>query len=474
MKSTILKRLLITYGIAIIIGFGILALTLLKVFDQYFIENRKELLYEQGKKVAEEAAPYLYSWSPESRTLKNDLQVLDRFLNAHIWIVDKNGRIIAVSGSYQEALLGEEIDSSKLKKLSQGKSLEERGNFGGMLREPSLTVGYPVFVNNIFGNSSFAGSILIHASLAEVQKSFREIYILTLWAILVSVAIAYGILYIQIKRISSPLKEISEAAKVIAGGEFQRRLKITTGDEIEELGESFNNMAESLERIEENRRNFIANISHDLRSPMTSIRGFIEGIIDGTIPEEKHEYYLRIVLEESKRLIKTTNELLELNNMQQGKVEVKEETFEINETIRRKLISFEQKITEKKLDVAFHIFEEKTYVQSDQSLVERVLSNLLDNAVKFTPEGGSIIIRSIEQENNILIEIVNTGTSIKPDELKKIWDRFHKGDASRGQFKNGFGLGLAIVKEIIGLLGEKIRVESDENSVKFVFTLKKA
>lgn len=469
MKNSILKRLLITYGIAIILGFGILALTLLKVFNQYFIENRKELLYEQGKKVAEEAATVLYLRSPESRRLENDLQVLDRFLNAHIWVVNRSGMIIAVSGSNEEGLLGEEIDSSRLEDLAQGKSLEERGSFGGMLREPCLSVGYPVFVNN-----SFAGSVLVHASLKEIQKTFREIYILTLWAILVSVAIAYGILYIQIKRISSPLKEISEAAKVIAGGEFQRRLKINTRDEIEELGESFNNMAESLERIEENRRNFIANISHDLRSPMTSIRGFIEGIIDGTIPEEKHEYYLKIVLEESKRLIKTTNDLLELNNMQQGKVEIRKEAFEINETIRRKLISFEHRITQKRLDVAFHIFEEKTYVLSDQGLIERVLSNLLDNAVKFTPEQGSIMIRSSEQANNIIIEVMNTGTSISPDELKKIWDRFHKGDPSRGQFKSGFGLGLAIVKEIMGLLEEKIWVESKENSAIFCFTLKKA
>jgi len=469
MKNSILKRLLITYGIAIVLGFGILALTLLKVFDQYLIENRKELLYEQGKKVAQEAATVLVLRNPETRHLENDLQVLDKFLNAHIWVVDRQGTIILVSGSNEEQLLGQRIDSVKLGDLALGNGLEERGNFGGLLQEPSLTVGYPVFVNN-----DFAGGVLVHASLAEVHKTFREIYQLTLWAILVSLGIAYGILYIQIRRISNPIKEISEAAKVIAGGEFQRRLKIDTKDEIQELGESFNHMAESLEKIEENRRNFIANISHDLRSPMTSIRGFVEGILDGTIPEEKHEYYLKIVLEESKRLIKTTNELLELNNMQQGKVEIRNEVFDINEAIRRKLVSFEKRITEKNLDVALYVSEGKSMVLSDQVLVERVLSNLLDNAVKFTPQGGSIVIRSIENENKIHIEVVNTGVSISSEELRKIWERFHKGDSSRGQFKTGFGLGLAIVKEITGLLGEKIWVESQENSVKFTFTLKKA
>lgn len=469
MKNSIQKRLFITYGIAIIIGFGILALTLLKIFNQYFIENRKELLYEQGKKVAREAASVLYLENPNSRNLANDLQILDKFLNAHIWVVDSDGTIVAVSGSNEERVLGKKIDGGELNKLVGGQSIEKQGNFGGKLSEPSLTVGYPVFVN-----SMFAGGVLVHASLMEIQKNFKEIYMLTLWAILVSVAVAYGILYIQIRRISDPLKEISEAAKIIAGGEFQKRLNIETGDEIEELGRSFNHMAESLEKIEENRRNFVANISHDLRSPMTSIRGFIEGIIDGTIPEEKRQHYLNIVLDESKRLIKITNELLELNNMQQGKLEIRKDTFELNETIRRKLIAYEKSITDKKLNVTFSMCEEKSFVFSDQGLVERVLLNLIDNAVKFTPEKGSIEIKTSTRENSITTEITNTGGNINPEELKKVWERFHKGDASRGIYKGGYGLGLAIVKEIISRLGEKVWVKSDNGLIKFIFTIEKA
>lgn len=469
MKNSIQKRLFITYGIAIIIGFAILALALLKIFDQYFIENRKELLYDQGRKVAKEAAEVLYIGNPNSKSLANDLQVLDKFLNAHIWVVDSDGIIIALSGSSDKQLLGRSLDEEELKELAKGQSIEAQGNFYGMLTEPSLTVGYPVFVN---GN--FAGGVLVHASLLEIQKNFREIYSLTLWAILISVAIAYGILFIQIRRISNPIKEINEAAKVIAGGEFQKRLDINTGDEIEELGRSFNNMAESLERIEENRRNLIANISHDLRSPMTSIRGFIEGIVDGTIPEEKRDHYLNIVLEESKRLIKITNELLELNNMQQGRVEIKKEAFELNETIRRKLISYERGITQKQLKVSFNMYDEKSFVLSDQLLIERVLSNLMDNAVKFTPEKGSIEIKTINKGNSVCIEITNTGAEISAEELIKVWERFHKGDASRGAYKNGYGLGLAIVKEIINQLDEKIWVTSGEGFIKFTFTIEKA
>ncbi|MEA4845802.1 MAG: HAMP domain-containing sensor histidine kinase [Clostridiaceae bacterium] len=469
MKNSIQKKLFITYGVVIIIGFGILALTLLRIFNQYFIENRKELLYEQGKKVAREAATVLYLGNPNSRSLADDLQVLDRFLAAHIWVVDSEGTIVAVSGSNEENLLGRQLKSEKLDSLASGDSIEARGNFDGMLSESSLTVGYPVFVNN-----RFSGGVLVHASLLEIQENFREIYRLTLWAILISVAIEYGILYIQIRRISDPLREISGAAKVIAGGEFHKRLNINTGDEIEELGKSFNNMAESLEKIEENRRNLIANISHDLRSPMTSIRGFIEGMIDGTITEDKREHYLNIVLDESNRLIKITNELLELGNMQQGKLEIKKEAFELNEAIRRKLIAYEKGITEKRLDVVFSMFEEKSFVLSDQVLLERVLSNLMDNAVKFTPEKGSIEIRTSAKEDRVILEITNTGESISSEELNRVWERFHKGDASRGLYKGGYGLGLAIVKEIIIQLDEKIWASSGEGYVKFTFTIKKA
>ena len=160
--------------------------------------------------------------------------------------------------------------------------------------------------------------------------------------------------------------------------------------------------------------------------------------------------------------------------MQQGRIEINKEPLELNEAIRRKLIAYEKGITEKKLDVVFSMFEEKTLVLSDRGLLERVLSNLMDNAVKFTPEKGSIEIRTSEKEGRIEVEITNTGDSISSDELNRVWERFHKGDASRGIYKGGYGLGLAIVKEIISQLEENIWVSGGEDSVKFTFTIKKA
>ncbi len=468
-KNRIFKKLFITYGLTIIISFGILAIALSKLLSSYLIENKKEVLIDQGKRIKEEILLSFYTGRLDAKRLTNDLQILDKYLNAHIWIVDEQGYIVGASGDSVEKFLGQQIDKEHLHNLYNSESVIESGNFGGKLSVASLTIGYPLVFENIF-----KGGVYIHASLEEIEKTFREIYKIILWAILISGVMAYGILYIQIKRISSPLKEINEAAKIIAGGEFQKRLIINTHDEIEELGKSFNDMAESLERIEENRRNLIANISHDLRSPVTSIRGFIQGILDGTIPEEKQEHYLKVVLDESKRLIKMTNDLLELNNMQQGHIEVKKSKFELHESIRRTLIGFEQQITEKKLDVSLVLLDEAVNVFSSQAFIERIINNLIDNAVKFTPVGGEIIIRTEDEKEKVKIEITNTGVAINEEQLRKVWERFHKGDISRGQYKNGFGLGLAIVREMMSQLDERICLESGSDFVRFSFEISKA
>ncbi len=468
-RGTIFKRLFLTYGITIIIGFGILALVLMQLFDQYFIESKKQVLIEQGQKISQEIVLGLYTGQIDQQRLSESLKTVDSLLNARIWLVDENGYIIGVSGTSEDHYLGQKIEEAQLAQLYKGKNYFQTGTFGEKLEEKALTAGYPIFVGKVF-----KGGIFIHAPLPEVQKTFKDIYAITIAAILLCGLLAYVILYFQIRRISRPLAEISEAAKEIAGGEFQKRLSIKTGDEIEELGSSFNHMAESLERIEENRRNLVANISHDIRSPITSISGFVEGILDGTIPKEKQNLYLTKVLAESKRLGKITSNLLELSNMQQGQMTVKKQAFELNETIRRAIISFEEQILAKNLEIELHLFDEAIYVFSDSSLLERILMNLLDNAVKFTPENGHIRINTTDAPGKIQIELLNDGVSIDQEELKKIWDRFHKGDASRGEHRSGFGLGLAIVREIVGLLDEKIWAESGKDFVKIIFTLDKA
>lgn len=469
MKNTIFRKLFITYGLTIILGFGILALLLLQILGRYFIESKEQLLVEEGKKIQEEIITSYYTGSLDREKLNQDLQVLDRFLNARIWLVDERGIIFGTSGAESQDFLGEMIPQDRLLRLYKGETITEEGTFSGLLSGQSITVGYPVFYN-----SNFRVGVLLHASLPEVQQTFRDVYRLTVWAIILSIFIAYLVLYFQIRKISRPLHEINEAAKVIAGGEFHKRLTIHSGDEIEELGDSFNHMAGSLEKIEDNRRNLIANISHDLRSPMTSIQGFVGGILDGTIPEEKREYYLGIVMDESRRLIKMINHLLELSNMQQGSVAPEKKIFELNETIRRQLISFEQEITAKKLLVTLSLCTDPLRVVADANFTARIIHNLLDNAVKFTPENEAITISTSDHGEKIQLAVMNTGVSIPPEELNQIWERFHKVDASRGEDRTGYGLGLAIVREMVQRQGEKIWAESGDDWLRFIFTIEKA
>jgi signal transduction histidine kinase len=469
MKNSLFKRLFLTYGITIIIGFGVLAVLLLQMFNQYFIDSKKQVMIEQGQKINQEIVIGLYTGQIDSQRLTDDLQVLDKLLDARIWLVDGQGSIIGVSGVNEEKYLGQQIGSEELQKLAIGKTYFETGNFGGKLEAKALTAAYPIFIGG-----SFKGGLYIHAPLTEVEKSFKGIYTITLGAILLSMLLAYVILYFQVRKIAGPLAEISAAAREIAGGEFQKRLSIKTSDEIEDLSNSFNHMAESLEKIEENRRNLIANISHDIRSPITSISGFAEGILDGTIPPEKHREYLEKVRSESKRLIKITNNLLELSKMQQGELQPIKENFELHEMIRRSILSFERQITSKSLSVTLHFFDEAAVVYSDAGFIERILLNLIENAVKFTPDNRAISIRTTEKAGKIIVEILNEGVTIDEVQLAKIWERFHKGDVSRGEHKSGFGLGLAIVRQMIQLLDERIEAESREDQVKFTLSIQKA
>ena len=220
------------------------------------------------------------------------------------------------------------------------------------------------------------------------------------------------------------------------------------------------------------RRDFIANISHELRSPITSIRGFVEGMLDGTIPPEKHEYYLNVVLDESKRLTRLISDVLDLSRLESGEFSLKMDTFELNELIRIIIIRFENEIEAKKLNVNVVLAGENMYVIGDRDRIGQVISNLLDNAIKFTPEGGSINIKTKVNGKKIVVSIGDTGVGIPENELKLIWDRFHMVDKSRTQ-KKGTGLGLSIVRQILNQHGESIWVESTVGKGStFFFTLK--
>lgn len=292
----------------------------------------------------------------------------------------------------------------------------------------------------------------------------------SVWVMLAAVIAAYFIT----ERIVHPLRNMTAATKKFAKGDFTARVNVTgRHDEVAELGRAFNNMADSLDSLEKMRSSFLANISHDLRTPMTTIAGFIEGITSGAIPPEKHEYYLGIISAEVHRLSRLVSQLLDVSRLESGERKFSYTDFDVAEVARLILISFEQKIEDKKLDVEFDAEYDGMYARADKDAIYQVLYNLCHNAIKFARKGGKFRIRiSRITDTKLKIAVYDQGQGISDEDSKMIFDRFYKTDKSRGLDKSGVGLGLYICKTIIDAHGETIGVESGDNDgCEFWFTL---
>ena len=418
------------------------------------------------RKISKQYAKVYFTGIIDLEQLSFEMQVLDKYLDAMIWIVDTNGRIYEVSRKENEVWLGQQLTIEQINEVFEGKILTIRGKFGGYFKEPVLTVGYPIMIGkNVYG------ALFMHTPIPEIQRTVGELFRITILCLGLSILISFVFIYFLSRRITSPLKEMNEAAKVIAGGVFDKRLSIQGDDDVAELADSFNYMAEALNNLEELRRAFIANISHDLRSPLTSIQGFVQAILDGTIPMEKQSTYLEIVLDETRRLTKMTNDIMDLTKMESGQIELNKDKFEINSLIRRVLNQFEQRILEKNVKLQLILAQENTMVFADKEQIQRVFYNLIDNAVKFVKDEGNIIVETTLSGKKLFVSIKNDGEKIPEEDIQYIWDRFHKIDKSRGKDKTGMGLGLSIVRQIIKHHGETIKVENTENGVIFTFSI---
>ena len=301
------------------------------------------------------------------------------------------------------------------------------------------------------------------------QLMFRTVMGAILWVLLAALIAVYFIS----ERVIAPLREISNAAKSFAKGKFDVRVPVHGSDEVAELAETFNNMAESLNNYDSMRNTFMSDVSHDLRSPMTSIAGFIDGILDGVIPPEQHEYYLKVVSNEVHRLSRLVSTLLDLSRIQAGDRKFTMSRFDVCETARLILISFERKIDAKHLEVEFDSQDERIYVNADSDAVYQVIYNLCHNAVKFAKDGGVLKISiSRIKGKKVLVEVYNEGQGIAKEDIQYVFERFYKSDKSRGLDKSGAGLGLFISKTIVEAHNERIWAESEYGkNCSFKFTL---
>ena len=308
--------------------------------------------------------------------------------------------------------------------------------------------------------------------LIYTQSNIKNIMYMPLFVTILSVGIVLAYLSGTVLR---PIAKINYAAKEFAKGNFEVKTGVNRRDEIGELSDSLEYMASELSKLDEYRRNFIANISHDFRSPLTSIKGYLEAMLDGTIPVERYDRYLKIVLNESKRLTKLTSGLLELNDFDTYGPILKKSSFDILEVVKETHNTVEGLCEDKKIDFSIQCQVKNTTVYADKMKIGQVIYNLIDNAIKFSPNNSSIIVTISEKNDKMFLSVKDAGPGIERDKQNKVFDRFYKTDSSRGKDKQGTGLGLAIVKEIIKAHGENINLISTEGvGSEFVFTLPKS
>jgi len=351
-----------------------------------------------------------------------------------------------------------------------GSSFYTVGNFFGMFDEDMISAFAP-----ITSQYKVKGYVIIHSSMQDLHDSCDSLLNISYLTLLILFLLSLIILLFFTEMVYLPLRKITHATEQYAIGNFRYEFQVDSEDEIGYLAASLAYMASEVAKSEDNQKRLVANISHDFRSPLTSMRGYLEAMQDGTIPPELHEKYIGVVLNETDRLTKLTNSLLTLNNLNTQGMILDRTNFDINPVIKNTAASFEGTCRSKFITIELVLTGEQMYVNADMVKIQQVLYNLVDNAIKFSHKNSSIKIETIEKSNKLLVSVKDNGIGIPKDSLKLIWNRFYKTDLSRGKDKKGTGLGLSIAKEIIQSHNENINVVSTEGvGTEFIFTLEKA
>ncbi len=490
-KSSGLFRKYFVVTISIILAsFVFIGGALLLLVSKLWMDEKIDLLTENTVNIAQNASNILESEymgmgsSSSVIVICNTLMQISNAVDADFFVTNLNGDVVYCKEILQSNMAlytgnclvhnQYKVPTDIMKSAVNG-TFRTTGNLGGSLSDIHFVVAAPIDVDGQTAGVVFSTQPVIDGLTPYIAGIFRMFFFAALFAFAMTFILVYLVSY----RLTKPLRQMSAAAKQYATGDFSTRISIKRAkirilgqDEVDELVQAFNTMAQALATLEMSRRSFVANVSHELKTPMTTIGGFIDGILDGTIDKEKESQYLKIVSDEVKRLSRLVTGMLNMSKIEAGEIDIKPQNFDISEMIFRTLLGFEQIIDKKQIEIRGLETFAANPVTADRDMINQVVYNLIDNAVKFTPNGGYIEVGSKRDSEKIIVKIRNSGQGIPSEELDKIFERFYKTDKSRSYDVKGAGLGLYLVKTIIELHGGHIAARSEQGEyTEFIFQL---
>ena len=478
MRKSISVAFFSTVATLLILGVAVMGLSQLVLFSRYFAQERFATLDDVGDLAARTATYVWNSLEDEDgenaqlgarlEAVLGQVDLIGQSANVCLFFTDTKGEVVLASSS--DHLTGEAVPADILAEVDEtgGGVYHEMGKMGGVLDERFYVSARPILRQGGPGAYLFvcASGQMLEAFVGRFGSNFL------LSACLMLICASVLTMFLM-RKLTEPLHRISEAAQKFGGGDFSVRVEDVDGDgEIADLARTFNTMAANLQEIDSSRGQFMGNIAHELRTPMTTIKGFIDGILDGTIPPELQNHYLQLVSQETGRLARLVQNMLDLSKLESGEYQVNARMFNIWETLTGVALSAEQRINDGQIDLEGLTMDERVLVYADPDLIHQVVYNILDNAIKFTPPGGTIRFSVEKLGPEAEISIWNSGQGIAPDALPFVFERFYKEDNSRGLHWRGAGLGLHICKVLVNLSGGQIRAESKQGEwCRFVFTL---
>ena len=472
MKSTF-SRQVFTTVLILLLALLLLGGAFRILVGQYLEHNTHNQLRTDALALAELVAAYDAAGDLDNENLRTNLTLTSLISGADTVVLNSRGAVVLCSDTdLQCSHIGLVINQGFVDQVFANGSSVDSGSIPKLYHESRYFVSVPVKSHRTGAN---IGIVIVSMPMDDTHSLMEGIADIQVTVSLLVILVAVVVMSISTRSECRPLREMAQAARDFGHGNLKARVRTggNNSEEVDELAVAFNNMAESLEKSEYQRQEFVANVSHELKTPMTTIGGYIDGMLDGTIPPERHRYYMQIVSDETKRLSRLVRSMLDISRLQdqQGIPEEKKTRFDMEESIGEVLITFEQKINAKHLDVLVDLPEHPVYTRADRDAVTQVVYNLLDNAVKFCTEGGELGLRLRIGGNKIYVTISNEGNTIPPEELPLLFDRFHKIDKARNRSQEGWGLGLYIVKTLVCSHGENISVASRDGKTEFTFTM---